>query len=148
MTSVEEALLRRSKIVMEAVSWLSTPYRHQASTKGQGADCLGLVRGVHRALLGQEPEVPPPYRPSPRLWGGDEPLLSAASRHLIATEEPRQGDVLLFRLHRHAPVSHCGILVDTDQFIHAYQGRGVIITAFAPYWRRRLVAAFSFPETP
>ncbi len=26
--------------------WLGTPYVHQASTRGAGADCLGLIRGI------------------------------------------------------------------------------------------------------
>ncbi|HWW12917.1 MAG TPA: peptidase P60, partial [Brevundimonas sp.] len=46
-----------------ARSWLGTPYRHQASMKGQGADCLGLVRGVWREVVGAEPEATPAYVP-------------------------------------------------------------------------------------
>ncbi|MEO1042127.1 MAG: NlpC/P60 family protein [Pseudomonadota bacterium] len=147
MTSNEDDRRLRSHIVREALSWLSTPYRHQASAKGQGADCLGLIRGVHQSLYSTVSEVPPPYRPSPRQWGEGEPLLSAAQRHLQKTDTPRLGDVVLFRLNRHAPISHCGIVLEADQFIHAYHGRGVIITAFSRYWQRRLAAAFSFPET-
>ena len=50
----------------EARLWLGTPYRHQAALRGVGCDCLGLVRGVWRALIGPEPEDPPPYTPD---WG-------------------------------------------------------------------------------
>ena len=32
---------------------IGTPYRHQASLKGVGCDCLGLVRGVWRAVHGR-----------------------------------------------------------------------------------------------
>ena len=35
-----------------AYSWIGTPYRHQASRKGVGCDCLGLVLGVWRELYG------------------------------------------------------------------------------------------------
>jgi hypothetical protein len=41
-----EGEARRALIVAAARGWLGTPYRHQASVKGEGADCLGLVRGV------------------------------------------------------------------------------------------------------
>src|SRR3989338_4143365 len=54
--------LTRQAIVAAARSWIGTPYRHQASLKGAGCDCLGLVRGVWRELYGDEPEAPPPYR--------------------------------------------------------------------------------------
>jgi NlpC/P60 family putative phage cell wall peptidase len=47
-------------VVAEAMDWIGTPYRHQASRKGVGCDCLGLVRGVWRALYGREPEAPGP----------------------------------------------------------------------------------------
>jgi NlpC/P60 family putative phage cell wall peptidase len=46
--------------------WLGTPYHHQASCKGVGSDCLGLIRGIWRELYGSEPEAMPPYT---RDWG-------------------------------------------------------------------------------
>jgi NlpC/P60 family putative phage cell wall peptidase len=51
----------RDMIVQEARGWIGTPYMHQASLKGVGCDCLGLVRGVWREVLGAEPEQAPPY---------------------------------------------------------------------------------------
>jgi cell wall-associated NlpC family hydrolase len=50
----------RAAIVAEARSWIGTPYRHQASLKGVGTDCLGLLRGVWRGVIGAEPEAVPP----------------------------------------------------------------------------------------
>jgi cell wall-associated NlpC family hydrolase len=61
-------------ILAEARQWLGTPYRHQASTRGVACDCLGLVRGVWRALHGPEPETPPPYRPDWAEIGGREQI--------------------------------------------------------------------------
>jgi hypothetical protein len=45
--------LTRPLIVAETRAWIGTPYRHQASLKGVGCDCLGLVRGVWRAVIGE-----------------------------------------------------------------------------------------------
>ena len=53
-------------IVGCARGWLGTPYHHQASVKGVGCDCLGLIRGVWRELCGPEPEAMPAYT---RDWG-------------------------------------------------------------------------------
>jgi len=55
--------MRREDIVEAARAWLGTPYHHQASLRGVGCDCLGLVRGVWRDVLGEEPEALPPYSP-------------------------------------------------------------------------------------
>ena len=52
-------MLTRVAIVAEARSWIGTHYRHQQSLKGVGCDCLGLLRGVWRAVYGQEPEPTP-----------------------------------------------------------------------------------------
>jgi NlpC/P60 family putative phage cell wall peptidase len=71
-----------SYVVAKAREWIGTPYHHQASVKGAGCDCLGLVRGVYREVTGQEPETPPPYSPD---WGdatGEETMIEAAGRHL------------------------------------------------------------------
>jgi hypothetical protein len=47
-----EGEARRVGVVAAARGWLGTPYRHQASVRGEGADCLGLVRGVWREVVG------------------------------------------------------------------------------------------------
>ena len=54
------------RIVAAARGWIGTPYVHQASVKGAGTDCLGLVRGIWRELYGPEPEALPAYTPD---WG-------------------------------------------------------------------------------
>ena len=50
----------RGRIVRLARSWIGTPYHHQASVRGVGTDCIGLVRGVWRAT------APAPIPSSPR----------------------------------------------------------------------------------
>ncbi|UAL13084.1 C40 family peptidase [Caulobacter segnis] len=125
--------------------WLGTPYRHQASTLGAGCDCLGLVRGVWRALHGVEPEAPPPYRPDWAEIGGGERLLEAFGRWLIPTDVPEPGDVLVFRMAPGAVAKHCAIQSGPDRMIHAYWGRACVESALGRWWRERLAAAFRFP---
>lgn len=129
----------------EARRWIGTPYRHQASVCGAGADCLGLVRGVWRALNGAEPEPLPPY---PARWdaGGDDLLMQAAERWLTPVAEALPGDVILFRLKPGLPARHCGILSGAETLIHAYWGRAVSETALTQWWRRRIAGVFQFPS--
>ncbi len=138
----------RAALLAEARTWIGTPYQHQASAKGVGCDCLGLVRGVWRVFYGAEPEVAPPYTPDWAERSGEETLLLAARRYLnetdIATAAP--GDVLLFRMNASAPAKHAAILDEEEVLIHAYWGRAVVRSRFAPWWRQRCAAAFSFPE--
>ena len=51
----------RLEIVALARTWIGTPYHHQASTLGAGADCIGLVRGLWRTLHGHDAETLPGY---------------------------------------------------------------------------------------
>lgn len=139
--------MRREEIVEAARLWLGTPYHHQGSLRGVGCDCLGLVRGVWRDLLGTEPEAPPPYSP---YWAESlrqETLALAAARHLvpIAAGAERSGDVLLFRWREQLPAKHCAVLSGPDRIIHAHDGAAVAEVAFTPWWRRHLSHAFSFP---
>lgn len=139
--------MRRKDIVAAARGWLGTPYRHQASRKGAGCDCLGLVRGVWRELVGPEPETPPPYTPDWAEATGEETLLAAARRHLaeVPPGAAGAGDVLVFRMATGVPAKHCGILTGEGSLVHAYWGRAVVETRMVPWWQRRVVAAFSFP---
>ncbi len=160
-------MIARESIVAAARDWIGTPYHHQASLKGVGCDCLGLIRGVWRELRGPEPEALPPYT---RDWGdvtGAEPLLAAARKYLasidIAQAEP--GDVIVFRLQA-GVAKHAGLLsalpansdtlsrgallereglLERATFVHAQEGIGVAEVPLSRWWRRHISAVFSFP---
>ena len=135
-------------IVAAAKGWLGTPYAHQVSVRGVGCDCLGLVRGVWRELLGEEPETAPPYTPDWAETTGEETLMAAARRHLVdlPVSKAEAGDVLLFRMALGAPAKHCAIVSGAGRIIHAYWGRAVCETRLSPWWERRIAGAFRFPE--
>jgi len=143
---------RRGAVLGEARRWIGTPYRHQASCRGAGSDCLGLLRGIWRVLYGAEPEALPAYSADWAETGGREMLLEAGRRWLleISPETAKPGDVLVFRWRDGVPAKHVGILSaplqDAPRLIHAYERAGVIESPLVPSWRRRIAASFTFPE--
>jgi NlpC/P60 family putative phage cell wall peptidase len=139
--------MTRDDIVAEARSWIGTPYRHQASLKGVGCDCLGLVRGVWRAVVGPEPEPAPAYAPDWAEAAGRETFAQAAQRHFveIAPTQLAPGDVLLFRWRAGFVAKHAAIVTTPDLMVHAHDGAVVAEVAITPWWRRRLAYAFRFP---
>ncbi|MDJ0920549.1 MAG: NlpC/P60 family protein [Henriciella sp.] len=141
--------MSRETILACAREWVGTPYRHQASVKGLGTDCLGLVRGVWREVLGAEPEAVPAYTPDWAEAHQQEDLLNAARKYLreVPVGEAKPGDVLLFRMGLGHPAKHCAIVSGHKRIIHAYWGRAVCETRLVPWWERRIAAAFSFPLT-
>ena len=137
----------QADIVRAAHGWLGTPYVHQASLKGVGTDCLGLVRGVWREVLGEEPEVAPPYAPGWAEEGAGEALAKAAGRHLveIPCTEFQAGGVLLFRWRPHLAAKHAGIAVSGTHMLHAQEQAVVTEIALSAWWLRHLAFAFRFP---
>ena len=138
-------------VVQAARGWIGTPYVHQASCRGAGADCLGLVRGVWREVMGAEPIRLPAYTPDWSEASGDEVLLTGAGDLLtaVAPHAERPGDVIVFRMRHNAVAKHLGLLAatgDAPRFIHAYSGHGVVESPLTPPWARRIVAYFRFPE--
>ncbi len=134
-------------VVAKARGWLGTPYRHQASVKGVGCDCLGLLRGVWREIYGAEPCDIPAYS---RDWdevSKDDVLRCAAQRHLVETKAAKiqDGDVILFRMRRGAVAKHLGVVSGASTFIHAYSGHGVVESALTNAWLRRIDGVFTFP---
>jgi NlpC/P60 family putative phage cell wall peptidase len=119
--------------------------------KGAGTDCLGLLRGVWREVLGEEPEAVPAYSMDWSEPQGEERLWAAARRHLRAKTEGGEapGDVLLFRMRQRGVAKHLGLQAGIGaeaSFIHAYSGHGVVESPLSTPWRRRIVARFTFPE--
>lgn len=135
-------------VAAAAQLWLSTPYRHQASKLGAGADCLGLVRGVWRQIYGTEPYAVPAYPADPRRDADAGQLLRAAQTWLIEKSGPPElGDVILFRLVRALPPRHCGVISGSQKFIHAQERLGVVEAALSTGWQSRIAGVFSFPST-
>ena len=143
-TSLEKTEL----IVNTARSWVGTPYHHQASLKGVGVDCIGLVRGVYRELYGVEPPELLNYSAD---WGdsnGNEEIVLAAYRYLepVPLDALQPGDVILVRWAKHRVAKHCMILTHDGRAVHAYNRAPVTEIHLSDWWRQRIVYAFRFPK--
>jgi NlpC/P60 family putative phage cell wall peptidase len=144
--------VRGAEVVARARDWIGTPYRHQGSCKGAGTDCLGLLRGLWREMLGAEPGPVPPYTQDWAETSGAEDLLSAADEFLVpvAPDLAAPGDVILLRMRDHGPAKHVGILSSAGPghptLIHAYSGHGVVESPLTPAWVRRIAGVFRFPD--
>lgn len=111
-------------VVAAARTWAGTPYRHQASIKGVGADCIGFCGGVAVEL----------GIPGARDWASDpdakgygrQPqaaaLIDGCRRYLdpIQIAQAALGDVLVLRFEREP--QHFAIISQLSPMmvIHAY----------------------------
>ncbi len=138
--------MNNQAIINAAKKWIGTPYRHQASTLYAGCDCLGLLRGVWREIMGDEPVKIPPYKADWRDWQNAYSLQKAAEEFLLKSdEEPQAGDVILFQMIRNMPPKHCAIMIEKNQFVHAQEHIGVVKAALSEAWQKRIFAIYKFP---
>ena len=125
-------------VIAAARTWIGTPYRHQASLKGVGCDCIGLVGGVGVEL----------GLPEAIAWANDgtlkgysrspdpEVLLTGCRRYLdmIEIAAARPGDIIVMRFERDP--QHFAIISDPARIIHAYAvARKVCETGIDGRWR-------------
>ena len=143
MTAGESGATRAVEI---ARGWIGTPYHHQASLRGVGCDCLGLVRGVWRELYGSDAEVAPAYSRDWAEASGIETMLEAARRHFdpIAVSDMAAGDVIVFRLRGGTVAKHASVVATVETMIHAMEGGPVTEVALSAWWRRRIAGVFRF----
>ncbi|MFK7793294.1 MAG: NlpC/P60 family protein [Devosiaceae bacterium] len=141
-------MIARHTIAAEAVRWLGTPYCHQASKRGVGADCLGLVLGVWNAVAREPLSL---QRHDQRSWAqhaDGEPLLDGLRQFMVeqAPSDCQAGDVLALRWRKGWPASHLAFLMDNGTIIHAYEGGRVVRSNLGP-WASHIVTGFAFSAT-
>lgn len=109
-----------------ALGLVGTPYRWGGNTPESGFDCSGLIAHVYRHAAGV---ASPRSTAGLQDWGGDVPLQAL-----------RSGDLVLFGAARR--VTHAGIFVGNDRFVHAPSTGGQVRLErmSAPYWSQRLLA--------
>jgi len=134
----------REQVVSEARTWQGTPYHHMGKVKGAGCDCVTFLLGVYTTVgLGLGVELPKDdggrewYPPEWNLHRGDELYLDGLAKHAEQVPWPEPGDILMFKIGR--TVSHAGIWLGNDQFIHSWKrSGGVVIAQMNEYWWQHL----------
>lgn len=137
----------REQVVTEAMRWLGTPYHHQADVMGGGVDCAMILIRVYHAV-GLIPDIDP--RPYPADWmlhREEERYLGFVTQYARPTENPRPGDIALFKFGR--CLAHGAIVLGDKQILHAYRpAKKVVIQDLdqTPDLTRRLAGFFTLFE--
>lgn len=123
----------RAAVLVEARSWLGTPFHHAASIKGAGVDCAQLLIACFTAAGVAERPVIGAYAPDWFLH--DEGLALGRfvrwiQHYCVPVRTAQPGDIALFRYGR--AVSHAGIVVDAGTVIHSFRELGVVYGSLAP----------------
>lgn len=125
---------QRQEVVLYAKTFLGTPYRNGGATR-EGMDCSGFVMSVYKHFALR----------LPRTSAGQSRVGQE-----IARVDMEAGDLVFFQTSRTNPVTHVGIYIGRDQFIHAStSARSVRIDDMEEdYFRHRFVTARRVIQDP
>lgn len=116
----------RQNVVSEAITWLNTPYHHQAALKGVGVDCVMLMIEVYRKCGLVSVDVDPrPYAHDWHMHRSEEVYLGGVELLAAPVDVPQPGDIALFQFGR--CVSHGAIVTQWPMVIHAYIEHGAVV---------------------
>ncbi len=110
------------QIVKEANGWLGTPYGYGKAEKGVACDCSGMVMSVYLKVTGIK---------LPRNSAQQQDFCKKLKK-----KDVKIGDLCFFATGKDADkVSHVGIMIDDNNFIHASTSKGVVVSDITqPYY--------------
>ena len=123
--SLSDSLLDRGKTL------LGTPYKYGGSSRKTGFDCSGFVGHVYKEELGIQ---------LPRTTGA----LLSMDAPVVARADLEPGDLILFNDRGRGRVTHVGIYMGDDEFIHSSSKRsgGVRVDKLSSkYWNSSYLQA-------
>ncbi len=135
-SSGKRALLEKySKLIGEEVSderlygfideWTGTPYKFGGKTKS-GVDCSNFSCELLRQVYSYPSAF---YYPSAKL---------AEQGKKINKTDAKEGDIICFSINQNSKISHVGIYLKNNMFVHASTSKGVMINSLTEdYYKKR-----------
>lgn len=113
-------------------TWLGTPYAYAGNCE-KGIDCSGFVNVLYDRVYGK------------RLGARNSAEIYSEVQR-IHKEELKEGDLVFFRIRRHR-ISHIGLYLSHNKFVHASTSRGVIISDLdEAYYKKNFAGAGRLKE--
>lgn len=113
--------IRNPDLYKVAAEWMGTPYKFGGRSK-RGIDCSGFTCKVLQKSYN-------------KVINGSAGELYKTSIHLVRSDL-QEGDLVFFKIHRKR-VSHVGIYLGMNKFVHASRSNGVIVSDLnEPYYAK------------
>lgn len=123
---IDKDLITCYPLYEKILEWMGTPYRFGGNSK-KGIDCSRLVIQLTNGI----------YYDS--INGSAATLYEASYK--LGREELSEGDLIFFKINK-SYVSHVGVYLQNDLFVHATRGKGVMVSSLtAPYYKKYFFGA-------
>jgi len=130
---IEVNRVQRPELYAMIAKWSKYPYRYAGRTS-KGIDCSGLVCEIQRTVYGRS------------YSGGSADIYPKLTK--IPKEELQEGDMVFFKIRKNK-ISHVGLYLGNNLFLHATTKAGVIVSDLdEEYYRRRYFGAGRDPKAP
>ena len=120
------------RLIKAIYEWIGTPYKWGGCSKS-GIDCSCLVKKIYKKVYKKELQ---------------RTSLTILHDNLVPVKQEllTEGDIIFFRMDG-LNISHMGIYIKDNLFVHASRSQGVMISSLSnPYFSRRFVAGGSAVE--
>lgn len=127
---VAEKIVKKPELLATVNQWLGTPYRLGGTTRN-AIDCSGFTMNIYSQAYKMD---------IPRTSDGQ---YLSYGRSALQNRDRQEGDLVYFKtISNGKPVSHVGIWLDENRFVHASSSKGVVIANINDtYYRTRYVGA-------
>jgi len=99
------------ELIKSMAEWKGTPYKYAASTK-KGTDCSGFVSSIYNEVYGKN------------LQRSSYDMVKDVD--FVSKKNLKTGDILFFKINGNK-ISHVGIYIANNKFIHAATKTGVVV---------------------
>lgn len=114
-------------LITTVADWLGTPYRHAGYSKA-GIDCSGFVSKMYKEIFNID------------LTHSSSAMIYQMKERVKKTEL-QEGDILFFRIHGKR-ISHVGMYLGDNKFVHASSYRGIVVDDLrSPYYMKAYYTA-------
>lgn len=130
---IETDCVQRPELYAMMATWVQYPYRYAGRTS-KGIDCSGLVCEIQRKIYGRS------------YSGGSADMYPKLIK--ISKDQLQEGDMVFFEIRKNK-ISHVGLYLGNQRFLHATTKAGVIVSSLdEEYYRRRYHGAGRDPKPP
>ncbi|MBE9535956.1 MAG: C40 family peptidase [Proteobacteria bacterium] len=131
LEKVAKRIVKKPELLATVKGWLGTPYRYGGNSR-KAVDCSAFTMNVYSQAYSRK--IPRTSNQQYTRYG----------RSSVKKRDRKEGDLIYFKtLYNGKPVSHVGIWLDEDRFVHASSSKGVVISNLSRdrYWSKRYVGA-------